>query len=101
MSVFPTKQAEISVLAVRMIDGYQDHASDFPHVNWILLMVKFAQYRVALRDQIAARAAVRSTVAARKAKLRVLVRTMKQCLKQSRVDTKDPAYRSGAFRVYR
>lgn len=86
---FPTKQAEISVLANQMVKGYQRHFTDFPHVNFVWLMIAHAQYRGALNQQIETRASVKRATADRRQKLQVLVRTMKQCLKKSQVDTKN------------
>ncbi len=93
MPCFPTREAQIDDLAVRMIRGYQSHATDFPHVTFLNLALDYGKYRQARLTQVETFATVRSAVTVHRQKLKILVMTMKGCLKKARVDVADDPHK--------
>lgn len=89
MPKFPKREADITVLAYRMILGYVDHRADFPHIDFsgiTMLIVTYSDYKTARDVQGQAYAVVKLATDNKIASLGTLRELMKKCLKKSQVD---------------
>ncbi len=92
MPVFPKREAEVLVLATKMISGYTTSPAVFPHADVPALQAALDACMAAKDLQVEREAQFRLATEDKDAKLELLVADMKKELTQSEVDTAaDPA----------
>ena len=95
MSIFPSKEADILVLASNMVSGYTEHAADFPSVIVADLSAALADYQAKAATQLSAKSAAKAATEAKDSSLGSLVSVMKKDLKLSEVDTESDPVKLG------
>ncbi len=86
MPKFPTRQADIKAMAYSIAMGAQNHNVDFPNIDVFEIVGAINLYVFTRNAQNQARAAAKLATEAKNASLKVLVQSMKKCLKKSEVD---------------
>jgi hypothetical protein len=87
MATFPRREADIAVLAERMISGFNAHGEVFPHADPAALEAVREALAEANDAQGQARAAAVIKTVAKARAFEQLVATMKTALRQAQVDT--------------
>lgn len=92
MSTFPTKEAQVVVLAETMIAGYTAHPADFPSIDASAVSAlsgSLSNYQTDRNSQEDARAQAKIATVTKDGKLDALAELMKNDLKLSEVDVTD------------
>ncbi len=89
MPKFPKSEAEIFKLGHEMLSGYALHMADFPSVDSGPLSVAFSGYLNSTAGYVNAHSKAKLATEAKNASSKVLVESMKNCLKKSQVDAAD------------
>ena len=87
MPTFPTREAEVTVLANSMVAGYTAHPTVFPGADTVGLQAAFDAYFAAKTAQTDAQAQAQLATEAKEGGREALEVEMKNQLKQSEVDT--------------
>ncbi len=87
MPRFPDSEADITILASRMMAGYSSHAADFPNSDVAGLSADFSTYHTAKTAQADAIAVAQVATEAKNTALDAAIEKMRAELKQSEVDT--------------
>jgi hypothetical protein len=86
MPTFPTREADISELADRMVRGYIAHHGDFPSTFVVVLLAALKAYKTARDNQIQSQSSFRLATERKAASLTQLADIMQRDLKKSEVD---------------
>ena len=89
MPKFPKSEADIFTLGLAMLNGYSLHMADFPSVDVGVLSVVFNNFMSSTGGYLEAHAKAKLATEAKNASSKVLVESMKKCLKKSEVDAAD------------
>lgn len=87
MPKFPTRQTDIKALAIAMAFGAWDHRDDFPSIDVFEIAGAINLYVSARDAQNQAAAAAKLATEAKNISLKILIESMRKCLKKSEVDT--------------
>ena len=89
MSNFPQGETNVATLANTMLDGFSDHAADFPSVDPLALSDAITQYNIAKSAQNQAAAEAKVATENKNVKFDAMMDLMKDDLKTAEVDTND------------
>ncbi len=86
MPKFPTRESDVLALCDRMIAGFEEFGTTFPHADLPALQAKRAAYNTAKEDQIVKQAAAELATTVKEEAQAALIAFMTSQIKQSEVD---------------